>query len=53
MNKIHATHFWVYLLATLGGFIECENRSNLWMGASNLLEVVAMLVNDLRQYFFF
>jgi hypothetical protein len=33
VNKIHATHFWVITLSTLGGFIECGNGSDLRMGA--------------------
>jgi hypothetical protein len=33
---VDATHFWMSLLATLDGFIECENRSDVQMGASTL-----------------
>jgi hypothetical protein len=36
VNKIHAAHFWVCMLATLGAFIDCEIRSNFQMGASTL-----------------
>jgi hypothetical protein len=36
VNKIHATHFWVITLSTLGGFIECRNGSNLRMCAFTL-----------------
>ena len=34
VNKIHATHFWMCMLAFLGGFIECKNRCDFQMGAS-------------------
>jgi hypothetical protein len=36
MNKIHAAHFWVCMLATMGAFINCEIRSDFQMGASTL-----------------
>ena len=36
VNKNHATHFWVCMMVTLGGFIDYENRSNFWIGASTL-----------------
>jgi hypothetical protein len=39
VNKIHATHFWVCMLTTLGGFIECKNRSDFRMGASTLMQL--------------
>jgi hypothetical protein len=44
MNKIHAAHFWVSMLATLDDFIDCENRFDFRMGASTLYP---------RQGFFF
>jgi hypothetical protein len=28
VNKIHAAHFWVCMMATLGVFIDCKIRSN-------------------------
>jgi hypothetical protein len=28
VNKIHATHFWVCMLATVDAFIECEIKSD-------------------------
>jgi hypothetical protein len=34
------THFWMSMLATLGAFIECKNRSDFPMGASTLYKVV-------------
>jgi hypothetical protein len=37
MNKIHAAHFLVSLLAFLGGFIKCKNRSDFQMGAYTLV----------------
>jgi hypothetical protein len=36
VNKIHVAHFWVYIMATMGAFIDCEIRSNFRMGASTL-----------------
>jgi hypothetical protein len=37
VNKIHATHFWVCMVATVGAFIDCQIRSNFRMGASTLV----------------
>jgi hypothetical protein len=28
VNKIHAAHFWVYMVAIVGAFIDCEIRSD-------------------------
>jgi hypothetical protein len=36
VNKIHAAHFWVCMVATVGAFIDCQIRSNFRMGASTL-----------------
>jgi hypothetical protein len=36
VNKIHATHFWVCMVATMGAFIDCKIRSIFRMGASTL-----------------
>jgi hypothetical protein len=36
VNKIHATHFWVCMMATVGTLIDCEIRSDFRMGASTL-----------------
>jgi hypothetical protein len=44
VNKIHAAHFWVCMLATLGAFIDCEIRSDFRMGASTLQTLLARLL---------
>jgi hypothetical protein len=36
VNKIHAAHFWVCMMATVGAFIDCQIRSDFRMGASTL-----------------
>jgi hypothetical protein len=36
VNKIHATHFWVCMVATVGTFLDCVIRSNFQMDASTL-----------------
>jgi hypothetical protein len=36
VNKIHAAHFWMCMLATLGAFIDCEIRSDFRMDAFTL-----------------
>jgi hypothetical protein len=36
VNKIHAAHFWVCMVATVGAFIYCQIRSDFRMGASTL-----------------
>jgi hypothetical protein len=41
VNKIHAAHFWMCMVATVGAFIDCEIRSDFRMGASTL-EPVSM-----------
>jgi hypothetical protein len=37
MNMIRSINIWVFMLLTLGFFVECENRSNIQMGVSTLL----------------
>jgi hypothetical protein len=43
VNKIHAAHFWVCMMATVGAFIDCEIRSDFRMGASTLLRITRTL----------
>jgi hypothetical protein len=50
VNKIHATHFWVSMLTTLGAFIECKNRSDFQMGASTLVYLVDYMVVTFSSY---
>jgi hypothetical protein len=38
VNKIHAAHFWVCMLATVGAFGECKIRSDFRMDASTLYQ---------------
>jgi hypothetical protein len=44
VNKIHAAHFWVCMMATVGAFIDCEIRSDFRMGASTLHGSTSVLV---------
>jgi hypothetical protein len=37
VNKIHATHFWVCMVATVGAFIDYGIRYNFRMAASTLV----------------
>jgi hypothetical protein len=39
LNKIHASHLWMSMLATLGAFIDCGNKLDCQMGASILIRV--------------
>jgi hypothetical protein len=46
VNKIHATHFWVCMVAIVGAFIDCQIRSDFQMGASTLVGLFEWIVSQ-------